>query len=497
MQDLSKTPLKAPSNASVPFIKIFPIVVERSFRELVLFHYPNLDASGSTFWNVFQLLLIGFEKDGNRTKLAHRVLAACAGKGANNGAFRSRELLDAMSELIFPLDTSTYSRTGKLSRTVMPRFVEEVLIAWWLDRERWRAGLTEDRVIFVTGESASRRRMAKVEQAYAAELERFAAAFPKDHPARPITDLIHAQSPRCLASRFAKNLSAVLVKLEEMPRGDTYDYNRDLINLLIADCRCVYQAAKHTARIFAVGPSLDRLTRELRQVALAGCFQFDLRSSQLALVANLWNVTGLQSLLRELLERDESFWTWILRELDLPKSAKDVLKTAIYCLVFGGRENAVRYELRKKSEAGNPGLSVAKASEFLALLVIAELMKARDHQLDIIVDESGGVTAFGKFATRAELKSSDREEREHAQRSVLAEVVQSHELKLLLPIAEIIGPENAEFDSVRIMQFLLDGFCLWFTRPGRSEAIVRSLTEAVNRGASEAGYHTVLEVTAL
>src|SRR5690606_35581777 len=98
-----------------------------------------------------------------------------------------------------------------------------------------------------------------------------------------------------------------------------------------------YYVSKSGIRVFAEINNVNYFKREVRKVALSGCYELDMRSSQLAIFAKLTNSVKLL----EFLNSDKNIWQHMadVSGLPLTEENKAKFKIYIYKIVFGAAKS--------------------------------------------------------------------------------------------------------------------------------------------------------------
>ena len=144
------------------------------------------------------------------------------------------------------------------------------------------------------------------------------------------------------------------------------------------------------------------------------------------------------------------------------------------------------------------GIDRVQAEAFLSLPMIAELRGAMKWELTKIEKRGGARDAFGEWIDiefvrdNLALKGNDRKD---PARSVLAQVAQSWELLLMLPVLDAaVAEEGRVPPRFQIAVWLWDGAYLKSPRVSDAKATGRELEQAVNENAERIGIPTFLEV---
>lgn len=242
------------------------------------------------------------------------------------------------------------------------------------------------------------------------------------------------------------------------------------LQAIVVDPQPQYSAKKRSPRLYGAGDGVLSLPRDLRKeyCKRMGWVCLDLKAAQLSIVAKLWNIDSLLKLLKT----GQSVWQYLEDITDAPKQA---LKDAIYAVIFGASAGRGVKGAFAEHQCPEEMYNI-----FLQVDIISDLLMTRDDELRRIEDSLYGVDCFGR---RIECDSIVGDKVQH-RRSVLAQVVQSYEVKLMMDIADDIAQTSAE-----ITLWVHDGIALSI-RNGQGEAFRQ---KAKTRMHSE-GYYSELEL---
>lgn len=407
-------------------------------------------------------------------------IASIAGRHPKTPGFAADDYLKDFSENVAPLRITDNRYVDGEARTATPVFPPDIKTAFQDELEQ---SVTHDgghRVDFVTGLPVSQRQRQKNHLEYIDRIEQVARDVSPDHPAYDLAQILNNQPHDTGEALFRRNHQPLIEAVFAMPQvTERQQGQRDwclrLLFHLYESPRMYYKDSPKTTRLFAIGASIHQLPRDLRKIALYGTTSFDLRSSQLAIIANLWEVPRLQ----EFLEAKKSIWVELTTHLDLPISSKPILKTTLYSLCFGMSLPNLRTQLAEGTVTED-GIGWLKERKFFRHPLMAELLLARKRQTGLIKQATGGQDAFGRWLTT--------EEREV--RSILAQQAQSVELSLMLPLVPILRSER----SIRVVSWLHDGFTVYFGDKQKQERQTRRIVKAINEEARRKGILTGIEV---
>lgn len=239
-----------------------------------------------------------------------------------------------------------------------------------------------------------------------------------------------------------------------------------------------YLAAKHSYRLYPDGVTLCNLPRELRMIYMQDCVTFDMASAQLAIIIKTWDIPEGEAYLRG----EKKIWhelvDWI--GLDYSSGVKHILKhTALYKIVFGGSVKNVMHDLDEAlidSDEENierdmdVELGTGIGAKFVAHPLIAAIIKKRNAELTKIRKDGGATDCFGNWIPMLPSWNKEKERYEPNPRSVLAQLAQAMEFKLLYPVFELAIDHKMQNDrpEFEIVLYQFDGFTVRFHRSEKS-----------------------------
>ena len=464
-----------------------PVAVSREFRSLVLATYPVLitHPCREIYLHLVQHILFSpfLDEETGDLVVPCELVAAAVGIGPHHGGFRAGAWLEQFSLDVLPLTVSEYCYSDKKARTVAADIHPVIRTA--LDQQLHKSG---DRVFFVTGEPVSRRARQQVEADYE-QRQRMGGDAPLDHPAADLLHYLSERPQKALRNLLQRNEPLVRAGVDGLPTATPRQQRsrawcQSMVDCPELWCGIYYRSTERSPRIFAAGASVNYLPSELRRYAFAGAVELDLRAAQLAIVSRLWDIPSLREALEAALHPPEgeerSIWRELADWMRVTAEDKPILKRTIYSLVFGMQ----RKKLIRQLEQGNflaEGVGPKAARRFFRHPIVRDLLAARKAQLKRIKEAGGGEDAFGRWIPVTAAQKH---------RSVLAQIVQSWELKLMLAALPIIRSEP----RVVLLAWLHDGVTLHFGDKSKQARQIRKLERAVKRAAAELGFPTELEV---
>jgi hypothetical protein len=255
----------------------------------------------------------------------------------------------------------------------------------------------------------------------------------------------------------------------------------------------VPSARGRTCRFFPAHYGLGTLSREVAQVIGQDWITYDLRSSQLAIAAFLWDVPEMKDFLRG----NKSIWLELGSAFREGCPTKHRLKDSTYALTYGGSRKRICWSLNHNQGrfAYDEPLDAATLALGTCLLthrLMQAMYQARQRELAIISLAQGAWDCYGHWIDMPEdphLRYPDQ----HAPnpRSVLAQVAQAVELKILEPVFDL-ARAGSDFT---ITHWAHDGFSIHIHDKRRVNQVCARIEEAVRISAASLEIGTHLERT--
>ena len=446
------------------------------FRQIVLQTYPEL-ADDPALFALLGHLLFGTFTDPTTGKLVLEgdFLKKCEGFKGNSKKFSGAKLLRRFQEIepSFSWDRADVRRkvAKQVAKFEIPKPIDAALAAEPINLARGG-----DVVNFQIGKVRTRQDVADARKSEENRLQTSYGGMPKEIiEALKYLNSLPSQPFTALLPNIQKATAAVL-KLDPATR----DHQLRLLRSIAQDPQPFYKPSKEgkTVRIFGRGQNITNLKSEIRQI-LTGeqWIEADLVNSQLAICAADWKIKSVQ----DFLSTGRKVWDYFHDELKIPESeregSKRVFKTTIYSVVFGmSQENAAN---QLDSLLKNQGI-LSDRQKLFELDLMADLFKARDRNKRLIQKTKTAVTCFGQT-----LKVSGNS----TSLSVMAQVAQSKEFAILLPIFDL-AKKTSDF---KIVLWQHDGFSIRIGKKSRTDSVKNRITEAVKKKIDEFGIQTRLE----
>ena len=241
-----------------------------------------------------------------------------------------------------------------------------------------------------------------------------------------------------------------------------------------------------TVRLFGFNESLLALKKVVRQALAPGWRTADLRSAQLAIVAQQWQIPMVQEFLRDYVG---SVWDYLFSELQIERTDehKRAIKDGLYAALYGRTPGFTAYMLSRTLQTAGIG------SRFLRIPLIEELFRARERMFDQVKRDQGAFDVYGRWITLAEGPEVPTEKRVDAA-SILSQLAQATEMKLLSPVIQCAIAERKDAHGWSLMLWKHDGFN-WVSHKAEDEIPWRGrLQEIVQMQANACGIQTCLEI---
>jgi len=272
-------------------------------------------------------------------------------------------------------------------------------------------------------------------------------------------------------------------------------YAIDALESLLVLPHMPYEYSERTVRLFGKGYNPQNIAAELRQRLWPDLYELDLTSCQLAIFAKVCDVPKIN----EFLHSGKNIWEYLAQQcgLRLTATVKEVLKTVLYEIIFGAAEHTLFWKMASRSlTAEQLAVFTDDVQEcFRKIPEIEALLKARDRTLKDIRKAKGKEDAYGQWVPV--VKTGPKEERVNP-RSVLAQVIQSWEFRLLAPFRELTLSEGRGSHGWTCIIWSHDGASIRIKHPARdAKSIINKICMAVNSYAASLGFATRIEIKSI
>jgi len=469
--------------------KPYRATCSETFRQKVLDRYGALrdDERYRRFFMILAFPSHTDDVDGLPVICADTIAwAAGKRKQSAGGNYRTEAFLEEFREAVLERFVWSTHVPGKRCRIARVRGFDDEVLRWIEDEISQPVTDAEARVDFVSGKRYSPARQQEArERERVRALKRLGDAGCDE--AREIMAYMNDLKPNV----FSKLLRVNEREAYRVANGLPINERRAALATLhrIADQPVPFYTpsrAGRTVRLFDQG-SIATLKKEVRHALMAGCTDFDLVSSQLAVVASLWDVRVVRDSLREWDRAGRAVWDEFYDYLGIAPNvqafAKGTLKTALYALCFGASDPFLKGVLTLGLTNG-PVESRRDAYAFLDHPVIRALREARDRQIKRIISEGGARDVYGRWRPVEGKKTI-----EEGARSVLAQLAQATELHLVFPALELARTTR----DFQIILWQHDGFTVRFSDRTKQERWTERIVRAVQKKAEDLGVPTRLE----
>lgn len=223
-------------------------------------------------------------------------------------------------------------------------------------------------------------------------------------------------------------------------------------------------------RLYDEGVSITGLPRQYRKMLCKGWTEFDIKSSQLAIVSSRWNIPSIHKFLSE----RHSTWDLFFNVFPVPgdeyEETKRFFKESLYSVVFGKQEDNIAKEYDNLFGTG-------AGAKFSNIWLVRDLFDAREAEIDKLANVPqgryyslvAGLTCnpnnyFKTGMSKGELKKYKQTGvMPYTQRqritSAMAQEIQMIEMAILTPIIDL-AEKNSNNYVITLWQH--DGFSVKF-----------------------------------
>lgn len=462
------------------------LTVDRGFREQCFNAYPGLRRN-ATFRRLFSAMMFPaiIDKDTGAPVLPYTLLAEIEGKShqvANNN-YVGRTLLKryCTESGHSPLISGYDYRAGQA------RMVKDLRLDPYIKSalRNELATLPCDPVDFVSGRKPTRQSISNRRKEIIAMTTKRVSKYPETQSA---VDYMNSVPPQSAAKAMDKYGEAAVLAAYNDPDEQRSLQNLRTLRFMREQSKQYFAASRsdRSRRLFPAHSGYGTLSKDIAAIVGSGWHEFDLRSSQLAICAYLWDVKEITNLL----EAGQNIWEELCPYVNLDVEAgKPAVKDAVYALTFGAGDDRICGDLDNRFLMSDQLLNLGR--HLLNHPMMAALRKARDQQLAAIKDAGGAEDCYGVWVPIPEDFNPRYRKSEPNPRSVLATLAQAVEFRILSPVFDLAR----KTEDFYITHWAHDGFCLGFNDQRRVESWIRRITEAVDAEAGSMGVRTVLEHT--
>ena len=467
--------------------------VPRWFRELCQREFPNIGENYG-LWRLLEFLAFSPSRRGEKgLRVSTRLLAHVENRenDLKNGRYVGHALLTSFSENVARLEIKSWSR-GQDCRRILavhwPPSIKEAIATVLTTRPE-----PAERIYLCDGRPhtyARHRTLIEQNRARAiAESENAGCTEAKN-----LLDLLNGLPPNRFTTML-KHWDAAMARAKELDEElavrnpDMEHYYAKILQEIRDYAQPYCRPVERSLRIFSTGYSIQNLHASLRAILCQDWHECDLVSAHLAICAALWDIP----LVKSFLDAGCSIWKTLAEDYARPVTPelKALLKKALYALVYGDSKRNITVRLR------DAGLN---ETVFYAHPVIDAMYHARQGIMARIKHENGARDCFGRWVDTMHTVSckimvdgveKDTKREELDVKSILAQLSQAMEFKLLYPAVELAMQQTGD-EGFAILLWQWDGFSIACKATQRARW-QRDIADVVNRNARALGVSTHLE----
>lgn len=262
------------------------------------------------------------------------------------------------------------------------------------------------------------------------------------------------------------------------------DQQARILNAVLESPKPIYRPSKNgnTDRLFGCGPNLTNLKKEVRLALTKDWVEFDLQSSQLAIVAKIWNIKPLH----DFLSGEKSIWSEMFSYFgidsasdEVKKTVKKALKERVYGVVYGESRDRIINGKVVNDKVEDEGLTVELAKvgiteggiKFVNHPLIKEVLKARQIYMRDILKAGQAEDAYG----------IKHEVTKNNVLSIMSRIAQSYEQIIIYGVFELTNDNNDEWSISLLMH---DGCSISFHNNSRKDFWIKRICEYVDNVAN-------------
>ena len=429
------------------------------FRNLTSEHFPGLDKNPA-YWRFFEYLLFGTFFDDKSGKLVISQSLIAEIERQTTIRYTAETFLKRFQQDVMSPSTFEWSRWAKQRCRIVTKLLFPVEFEEAFNLEMKKHWHHNGRVYFADGKRFSKAKQKK-EREKAAKLANHASRAGLCPEALGIQEYMNGLAPNLFTATL-KNLPDAIYEVNQIPNERGRKIQLKYLGDIEDQPKPYYSATEkgNTVRLFGMGGCIPKLQRNVRLALTQDWAEADLRNSQLAICARLWEIDEVN----QFLQKGESIWDYLFDWFPVSKesklSIKPALKKSLYSLCYGMKLRNIKWMLTKF--LWTHGIPI-KGARFFEPPLIKVLAEYRDLALSNVEQQGGATTCFGKFISTDNLKACQ----------ILSQVAQALELKLLAPIFQLARKTN----DFTITLWQHDGFSVNFTR--RTEEWKRRISREV------------------
>jgi len=463
--------------------KFESLLVSEKLRDFVEVNFPNLDKDGFRIFFWYLNACSYRDKDGN-ILLESKMLSQFEGRDEENTQaeiFILRFIKEVLDPVGGVLEYTNYSHVEHRCRAVskfhMGKYHEEFLRLWY-SSENWPTdSINSKKLVFAsTGKVATYGALQKRRKQ-----ERLVAmSRPCGALTRELLEYLNGESlctqvyTELIRRNWDDAYNACLQIKEDVLRQQQLHLLREIKQ----NPRAFYFPSIWglTPRVFTHG-GIPELKRQLRIILCHGWHDADLVSSQLAICASLWKLEKIENFL----QTGVKVWDEIRSSLNLGEDQwdkfKPYVKESLYTICYGGGDWMVREPLI--DGIITLGLRL-RCDQMLNHWIFKELKEGQQEIAKLIKKEGGMYDAEGKFCELIPKRKTA---------SVMAEVAQSYELRILISVIRLAKNKENKLFKVTVWQH--DGFSMYIER--NHEQVYEEIQQEVQKELINLEIQTKLE----
>lgn len=445
--------------------------VSKKLYNYIIEKHPALRERGD-YRRLFTYLALGpymRDEDTGAILVPAPMLAGFQGKAGAylSGNYNAKRFLEDYKRDVAP--SFSYSRHSKRAgkcRAVIDRGINDVLESL-LNHE------DSERRYFVSGKVFNPTNQILYASQYKAEVQANTYLY-KDQ--RLIAEYLNSKPLSLYKKQVEEHYIEALLETKGREERRDLEFIRDMPQPF-------YRTIGNNPRLFSLLPcSLVTIRKEIRRALCKGWIELDLSNCQAAIIAGVWKIERLHSLLQS----GRSLWEYLYSELAIPphlqEDVKPVLKKAVYALINGIDEAVIEWLLSKEigkrrdellkqgREYDSPALTqrgrelanLERDRRFTECPMIADILEARAQAQARIIENRGCYGAYGWVLFDGETEEL---------RTFVSRVLQSYELSLIASCFEVASARK----DFAIMLYQFDGFSIDTDSPEIREALDRAV----------------------
>ncbi|NEU82234.1 hypothetical protein [Nostoc sp. UIC 10630] len=474
--------------------------VSLEFRDIIKANFPGIGKNIS-YWKFMRHLLFGRrDKATGLPMISQRCIAKAEDKLnilENSNAYNASKFLVKFQSEVMSEETFSWSnwnfKDGE-ARVALVEFPQEVIDA--IESESYKIML-EDRVYFDTGNKFSDK-LQKVDRELIKK-EAYTYFNFSSPEAQDLLEYMNNVPVNSFSKVVAANLDATFLEALKIENPEKRHVQLEVLSTIRDELQPFYKPSGkgNTVRIFPLNYSIPMLQKGLRKSITKGWYEFDLASSQLAIIGKTWEIPEVQ----EFLKSGGKIWADLIKHYgidaaDLKKTdetkyedIKAVLKDSLYSLIYGMCKNNLIAFL---NEGLLPFGIKDAGKKFLTHPLMKSLFEVREAKIAELNESDTAETIFGKVIKVVGGKTNDGKPtaaRKECIRGIMAQQAQAVELYLLLPVLDL-AKSTKDF-VITLWQH--DGFSVNFTDSSKSARWINKINQVVADRAYELGIITKLE----